>query len=401
MPVISARAGIHRGYEHEVGRIFDRVFRPRYGHASFLHRLAQRFDQRAAELGQLVEKQNSVMREGYLSRLGRASAADQRDARGQVVRGSERALSDQSAACSDASGHRVDFRRLERLVERHRRHDRRQPPGEHRFARARRTDHQHVVASGRGDFERSLGDPLSLDVAEIGFVGFVLLPEKRLRIGLHGLEFPVSAQKVDDFPQVGYAIDVDRRHDGRFRGVLPGQDHARESLVAGRESHRQGSSHGQHRAVERQLAHHDIPREPFGGQLLGRGQNTQRNGQVVGRSLLADVGRRKVDDDFLAAHFVRAVLECGPDAFLTFSDRVIGQADQIHADAGRDIDLCGDRQRVDTEHRAAMAFDEHTGEMICDTSLGICDLLQVKIREFAENSKWPAALVAQSRRGRP
>lgn len=121
VPVISARAGIHRGYEHEVGRIFDRVFRPRYGHASFLHRLAQRFDQRAAELGQLVEKQNSVMREGYLSRLGRASAADQRDARGQVVRGSERALSDQSAACSDASGHRVDFRRLERLVERHRR----------------------------------------------------------------------------------------------------------------------------------------------------------------------------------------------------------------------------------------------------------------------------------------
>ena len=102
-------------------------------------------------------------------------AADQRDARGQVVRGSERALSDQSVACSDASGHRVDFRRLERLVERHRRHDRRQPPDEHRFARARRTDHQHVVASGRGDFERSLGDPLSLDVAEIGFVGSALL----------------------------------------------------------------------------------------------------------------------------------------------------------------------------------------------------------------------------------
>jgi len=167
-----------------------------------------------------------------------------------------------------------------------------------------------------------------------------------------------------------------------------------------RRSHEGADAH-KARVAERQLAHHDIPREPFGGQLLGRGQNTQRNGQVVGRSLLADVGRRKVDDDFLAAHFVRAVLECGPDAFLTFSDRVIGQADQIHADAGRDIDLCGDRQCVDTEHRAAMAFDEHTGEMICDTSLGICDLLQVKIREFAENSKWPAALVAQSRRGRP
>ena len=45
--------------------------------------------------------------------------------------------------------------------------DARQPPGEHRLARARRADHQQVVAAGRGYLERALGVLLPADVGQV------------------------------------------------------------------------------------------------------------------------------------------------------------------------------------------------------------------------------------------
>ena len=39
--------------------------------------------------------------------------------------------------------------------------------GQHRLARPRRSDHQHVVAAGHGDFDGALGVKLAAHVAEV------------------------------------------------------------------------------------------------------------------------------------------------------------------------------------------------------------------------------------------
>ena len=61
----------------------------------------------------------------------------------------------------------------------------RQEPGQaarqHRFARARRADHQYVVTAGGGDFERALGGLLTFHVAQIGNRDGVARREPRFR----------------------------------------------------------------------------------------------------------------------------------------------------------------------------------------------------------------------------
>src|SRR5262245_55657451 len=61
----------------------------------------------------------------------------------------------------------LDHRDFERLARIERWEQAREPAREHRLARARRTDHQHVVAAGGRDLERALRGLLTFDVLEI------------------------------------------------------------------------------------------------------------------------------------------------------------------------------------------------------------------------------------------
>ena len=65
------------------------------------------------------------------------------------------------------AGDRVDGGRLERLVERERRQDARQPPRHHRLARARGADEQQVVPAGRRNLERPPRQRLAAHVGEV------------------------------------------------------------------------------------------------------------------------------------------------------------------------------------------------------------------------------------------
>ena len=58
------RARVRGGNESEPGREHDRLHHPRDDHAPVLERLTQTFDRVAAELGELVEEQDTVVRQG-------------------------------------------------------------------------------------------------------------------------------------------------------------------------------------------------------------------------------------------------------------------------------------------------------------------------------------------------
>ena len=108
-----------------------------------------------------------MVREADLAGARMLAAADERHVRDGVMRRAERPLRQQPRAGRQQPGDGVDRRRLERLVERQRREDRRHSPRHHGLAGARRADHQHVVAAGGGNLERPPRQRLPMDVGEV------------------------------------------------------------------------------------------------------------------------------------------------------------------------------------------------------------------------------------------
>jgi hypothetical protein len=63
----------------------------------------------------------------------------------------------------------MDGRRFNRLFERERWEDAREPSRQHRLARSRRADHQEVVTARRGDLECTAREGLAVEVGEVEF----------------------------------------------------------------------------------------------------------------------------------------------------------------------------------------------------------------------------------------
>ena len=161
---------------------------PADGDLAVLERLAQHLEHVAAELGQLVEEEHAVVRQRHLAGPRDGAAADQAGVGDGVVRRAERPGRDERPVRARSAADRVDPRRLERLVERQRRQDGRQPLGEHRLARAGRADHQDVVAAGRGDLERALGVLLAVDLGEVDVVLTAAWREERRDVDVRRLD---------------------------------------------------------------------------------------------------------------------------------------------------------------------------------------------------------------------
>ena len=90
-----------------------------------------------------------------------------------MVRAPERPASHQRIVCRQKSGYAVDFCQFQSLLQCQRRHDPRDPLGNHRFACSRRSDHQKVVKSADRDLYCPSKTFLSFDLTEICFL-FVL-----------------------------------------------------------------------------------------------------------------------------------------------------------------------------------------------------------------------------------
>ena len=105
-------------------------------------------------------------RERNFTRARIAAAADEGDARRRVMRRAKRPPPP-VAQIEARAAERLDCRRTQGFVLRHRRQYPRQPRCEHRFARTRRTDHDQAVFAGRRNLQRAFRVRLSLHVGEI------------------------------------------------------------------------------------------------------------------------------------------------------------------------------------------------------------------------------------------
>ena len=123
--------------------------------------------------GQLVEKEHAMMGERYLAGLRERSAADEGGLTDRVVRKTKRPRPHDARATDEQSGHAVNFRHLERFLQRHRWKNRWKAPREHRLAAARRSDEQKIVTAGGRDLEGALGGDLTAHVGQIAMHEFV------------------------------------------------------------------------------------------------------------------------------------------------------------------------------------------------------------------------------------
>src|SRR4029078_12147433 len=100
--------------------------------------LATAPERRAANLRQLAEKKDAVVREAHLAWPQRSSAAGETGGRDRVMRRAERTPRQKSAARRQGSGDRMNLRRHDRLIQRQPRQNGSEAFGEHRLSGARR-----------------------------------------------------------------------------------------------------------------------------------------------------------------------------------------------------------------------------------------------------------------------
>ena len=354
----AAAAGIGGGDELEAGGEAGGARGAGDDDAGVLERLPQGLQDALGELGQLVEEQHAVMGEADLAGMRNAAAADEAGLGRGVVRAAERPRGEQALLRRQQAGDAPDRGDLDGFLERERRQDGRQPPGQHRLAGAGRPDHQHVVRTGGGDLEGALGVRVAPHVGEIEAVALALPTGPT---GAEGrADVPLAIQVLHRVVQGGDGNDVDAFHHAGLRGIRGGHENGREALPPRVQGHRQHAAHRAHAAVERQLAHHERALQPAGLDQPGGAEDADRDRQVEGGAFLADIGGRQVDGDAVDRELEARVADGGADPVAALAHGRVGEADGVEGGQPRgDVHLHEDGGGLDPAERGGANAREH------------------------------------------
>lgn len=286
---IATRTGIEGGDEHQAGGERDAPHRAGNRDVARFEGLTEDFERAAVELGQLVQKEDSMMRQRNLTRRGGATTADQAGFADCVVRRAKRPLEQQRLAGGEQSDGAVDLRRLDAFAGAEVGHDGRQALREKRFTGAGRTDHQEMMSARRGDSDGAFGHLLPFDVGIIGFIA----GEFRLHFTpTEGdrLDVELPRVKADRFCQSADCDDFDPIHNRRFLRIGEGNEQPLLPLFARRDRHRQGPFDVADCPFQRQFADGGEALEPVGLQLAARGQEPDGDGKIERRGFLGKLG---------------------------------------------------------------------------------------------------------------
>lgn len=122
-------------------------------------------------------------------------------------------------------------------------------------------------------------------------------------------------------------INLKIRDQSCFRRIAFRDEHPLESIGACNCGHRQNSARVTDDAVKREFANDKRALHGFRLEAAGKDDHAKRDGQVIGRTFLADGGRRKIDNDSMTGKMQTGILDRSLHALAAFLHGGIGQAD--------------------------------------------------------------------------
>jgi hypothetical protein len=348
MAEVTAGARIHRRDELKTRRKCRLARGTRDVNLSRLERLAQHLEHLAIPLGELVEKQHSVMRQRNLARPRIASTADERDGGRSVMRRPIRAAS--PILVPKAARQRLQGSRLQCLVLRHRWQQSRKPLRKHRFSGSRGAQHQQAVSARGGDLERAFRMRLAAHIDQIGSLALGTGDGA----GIASRQQLAPAKVCTDFEQASRRMNDGIANERGLDSARLRQDEG--AAVAMRfQGHRQRAANRPQIASQSKLAGEFVAAEGIARNLPGGGKNSQRDGQVEATRFLGQVGGREVDSYPARGKVEPRVLQGGANAIAALLDLGLGQSDQIECrqPAGK-VNLDFNRRRVEPGERTAV-----------------------------------------------
>ena len=176
------------------------------------------------------------MGQAHFARPWHQSAAGEPGIGDRVMRRPERTLAHGPCPLEEP-GRAIDPGDVDHLVEGHDREYRRESPGQHSLASARRTDKEDVMSSRRGHFKSPLDVLLAFHLLKIDVVDRgrkeVLRRDQGRPNGRR------SVQEFDDLDEIVQGKDVEVRHENGLPLVGLGHDDAAEALFLDEEGDRQ------------------------------------------------------------------------------------------------------------------------------------------------------------------
>ena len=323
LPVPAAFAGVHGAHEHEPAGVNRRSGGARDSYNAVLERLTHNFKHIPVVFGKLVEKQHAVVRERYLARLELRSARHGRGGE-RMVRRTEGPLTQYGALFVCETADAPDTGGLHRLLAAHVRQYAGETLGEHRLARARRADHEHVMSARGSDLKRTLDVFLPL---YLGIVG-----EEQLFLARHGRlgggDFLFAREMRQKLRNGMYGIDGEMVGVRRLARVARGDVQLPDARLFRGERHRERAAHRSHLAREGEFADHGGVRRQRPG-LPGGNEDAEQDREIVYGAGLFPVGGREIHGDAADGKVESAVFHRRAHALARLLHGGVGQADKV------------------------------------------------------------------------
>jgi hypothetical protein len=184
------------------------------------------------------------------------------------------------------------------------------------------------MVARRGNLERPFCVLLAFHVSEVGIARRLAGPLVAVAVQPRAL---VGCREVGAHLQqrVGW-IDGGVHHQRRLVGIGPRQDECSPVVAATApdgKGHRQRAANRTQLSGKRQLSRELVAVQLLGRDLAGRGQDTERDGQIEAARFLRQVSRRQVDGDAARRHLEAYVLQGGADPVFCLAHLGVGQAD--------------------------------------------------------------------------
>ena len=199
---------------------------------------------------------------------------------------------------------------------------------------------------------------LAFDIFEIDRIDPLLagIEAQRILVARDGLPL---AQVGGQRRKRAHGINVDPLDQGRLRRVAGRHKEPLVSPLGGHARHRQDAVDVAHAAIQAELAQNQRVVH-VAKDLVGGGQDAHGDGQVVGRPLLAQVGRGEVDGEAVRRVIEPAVGKRGAHPFATLAYGNIGQADQRHLfQAAGNIHLDVNGLGIEADDGTTVHFGKH------------------------------------------